>query len=243
MISVIAGLLPAIILVGYIYYADRLQREPLRQMFRAFMFGVASIAVSLCFTVILELVGLDGETMPGLLGALSGAFWGAAIPEECAKLLMLWLVVRKNKYFDEKMDGIVYAVCVGMGFAGLENIMYIDSAGSDWLTLVVMRGLMSVPGHYYDAVFMGYYFSLYWFESRNRAYHLLMALATPIFAHGLYDFLLMYLSGIDSPVLIMILFAVLIYSCIQFYKWSKKRISQHIESDGRDKDGYNRSER
>lgn len=241
MLVFLSGLLPALLLILYIYKADKLKPEPPRQLWRAFLFGVASVAVSLFFSVILGAVGLDREGLSGVFGAFNQAFFGAAISEECAKLLMLWLVVRKNPYFDERMDGIVYAVCVGMGFAGFENIMYLDGAGNDWIGVGIVRALLAVPGHFYDAVFMGYFFGLYWFEQENRSRNLLLTFLAPIAAHGLYDFLLMWMSEEES--LAIILFPALIYLCVKCFKWSKQRIVLHIESDGRDADGYNRSER
>lgn len=242
MIQLIAGLAPAIFLILYINYADKLKREPMSQLWRAFFFGVGSIAVSLTFTAILEVLGIDEEGSSGMMGAMNQAFWGAAIPEECAKLLMLWLVVRKNKYFDERMDGIVYAVCVGMGFAGLENLMYLSDSGGDWVSIGIMRALLAVPGHYYDAVFMGYFFALYWFDTNNKLRNLFLSLFAPIMAHGIYDFIVMWLSDTDSAMLMLMLFAALLWSCVHFFKMARKKISQHIESDGRDINGYNKSE-
>lgn len=242
MIQNLAGLLPAILLILYINHADKLKPEPPRELWRAFLFGVASIAVSLFFTLILETVGLDNaDAYQGVFRAFNMAFWGAAIPEECAKLLMLWLVVRKNPHFDERMDGIVYAVCVGMGFAGLENMVYINGAGGDWIGVGIVRALMAVPGHYYDAVFMGYFFALYWFDPQRRINNLLYALGSAILAHGIYDFLLMYMDYASEGVIILLVIA-LFYSCIKFFKIARQRISQHLEEDERDQNGYTRQE-
>ena len=69
----------------------------------------------------LGLIGVYPAEATSILGSVSTAFFGAAIPEEIAKFIMLWLLLRKNRYFDEKMDGIVYAVCVSLGFEALEN--------------------------------------------------------------------------------------------------------------------------
>ena len=76
------------------------------------------------------------------------AFFGAAIPEEIAKLFILWLVLRNNKFFDEKMDGIVYAVCVSLGFAALENIMYLFLHSESFITVGISRAFFAVPGHF-----------------------------------------------------------------------------------------------
>lgn len=72
----------------------------------------------------LGLIGVFHTEVTSILGSVSTAFFGAAIPEEIAKFFMLWLLLRKNPYFDEKMDGIVYAVCVSLGFEALENIFH-----------------------------------------------------------------------------------------------------------------------
>lgn len=72
----------------------------------------------------LGLIGVFHTEVTSILGSVSTAFFGAAIPEEIAKFFMLWLLLRKIRYFDEKMDGIVYAVCVSLGFEALENIFH-----------------------------------------------------------------------------------------------------------------------
>lgn len=231
MIQFLVALLPALLLVFHIYKADRLQPEPWSQLKRAFGFGILSIVVSFCFSIPLSNLGFFSDDYTGWTGALRLAFFGAAVPEELAKFLMLWLVVRRNKYFDEKMDGIVYAVCVGMGFAAFENVTYLFGAGDEWLSMGMARAFMAVPCHYYLAVFMGYFFSLYWFERDNKMWNLFWTLAAPILAHTLYDFLLMYIAVTDSEVVISVLSIILFVSCFQFLKWSRLRISQHLMAD------------
>ena len=240
MIKLLASLLPALILVYHIYKADKLQPEPVAQLRRAVAFGVLSIFVSLLFSYPAQSLGLFSEAYSDWKGALRLAFFGAAFPEELAKLLMLFLLVRKNPFFDEKMDGIVYAVCVGMGFAGLENVTYIFGAGDEWVIRSITRAFMSVPCHYYCAVFMGYFFSLYWFEKENKMYHLFWTLAAPIICHALYDFILMYVDVEESDFLIFMLSLFLFFSCFQFYKWSRIRIAQHLQADL--EEGYRKRE-
>ena len=61
-------------------------------------------------------MNVDNQVYSTFVEAVGDAFLLAAIPEEVAKLFMLWLLLRKNPFFDEHFDGIVYAVCVGLGF-------------------------------------------------------------------------------------------------------------------------------
>lgn len=115
----------------------------------------------------LGLIGVYPTEATSILGSVSAAFFGAAIPEEIAKFIMLWLLLRKNRYFDEKMDGIVYAVCVSLGFAALENIMYLYSNEETYLPVGIARAIFAVPGHFYFGILMGYYCLLAKFYSKT----------------------------------------------------------------------------
>ena len=243
LLIILAGLLPAAVLVFHIYKADYMQPEPVDQLRRAVTFGIASIFVSMLFSTPLMALGFFSNEYSTMAGAFRLAFFGAGIPEELAKLIMLYMVVRRNPYFDEKMDGIVYAVCVSMGFAGFENLAYLGSAGSNWFGLSVSRALLAVPCHYYNGVFMGYFFAKFWFENENKLSNLFWALAAPVITHTLYDFILMYMNVESAQATSAFLFAFLIYLCFQMLKWSRKRISQHLEEDARNKDGYQKSEK
>jgi RsiW-degrading membrane proteinase PrsW (M82 family) len=136
-------------------------------------------------------------------------------------LLALFLILRKNPWFDEHFDGIVYAVYVGLGFAAFENVAYVLSAGDQWMTVAAMRALLAVPGHYGFAILMGYYYSMYHFVKPSFANGLKVFLA-PVLAHGVYDSLAM--SGAVDPVAGGISFFVLIYFCIKFQKLAHKKV-------------------
>ena len=86
-------------------------------------------------------------------------------------LLKNWnVVVRKNKYFDERIDGIVYAVAISMGFAAFENVLYLVDNYEEWLSVGLSRAVLSVPGHYAFAVLMGYYYSKVYFPLSKKSY-------------------------------------------------------------------------
>lgn len=106
------------------------------------------------------LTGFGQELSSTISGAFTDAFIMAAIPEELAKFVMLWLLLRNNPYFDEHFDGIVYAVCIGMGFAGFENVLYLFDNYESWISVGIARAMFAVPGHFLTAVIMGYYYSL-----------------------------------------------------------------------------------
>ena len=204
-----AALLPAILLLYYIWRKDP-YKEPLSWLAKAFLGGIAIIIpVSVVETAI-----------------------GAALPEESFKLLALWLVLRRNPYFDEHFDGIVYAVFVSLGFAAVENVGYVFSQ-DDWVTTAAMRALLAVPGHYAFAILMGYYYSIHHFVDRSQGVAL-RVLLVPVLAHGVYDSIAM--SGMVSPVVGGIGFFLLVYFCIKMHKYAKTKMLAQIEHDRRERE-------
>ena len=217
---ILAALLPVIVLGAYIYFRDPV-KEPISWLLRALIGGII-ICIPTAFVEAGISHVLFWQGFPStLLGTTAQAFFVAAVPEEAAKLLILWLVLRRNPYFDEHFDGIVYAVCVGLGFAAIENVAYVLQSGEGWLTVAAMRALLAVPGHYAFAIIMGYCYSIYHFVERtpkNAAKMLIM----PVMAHGVYDALAM--SGSVDPIAGGICFFVLIFFCIKLQKAAQKRV-------------------
>lgn len=225
----IAALAPVAVLIYYIYRRDKYQKEPVKELLKAFGLGIMSVFASLLISTPLGSMGLYGNEPSTLWGALSTSFFGAAVPEEIAKFLMFWLLVRKNRFFDERMDGIVYASVVSLGFAAVENIMYLVSNYESWLAVGISRALFSVPAHSFFGVLMGYYYSLYRFcPSESKAYGWLI-LGAPIIAHGLFDTVLFSVNVLPSlSLILMVLFLIL---CNNLRKRASRSIAEHLERD------------
>lgn len=225
----IAALAPVAVLIYYIYRRDKYQKEPVKELLKAFGLGIMSVFASLIISTPLGSMGLYGNEPSTLWGALSTSFFGAAVPEEIAKFLMFWLLVRKNRFFDERMDGIVYASVVSLGFAAVENIMYLVSNYESWLAVGISRALFSVPAHFFFGVLMGYYYSLYRFcPSESKAYGWLI-LGAPIIAHGLFDTVLFSVNVLPSlSLILMVLFLIL---CNNLRKRASRSIAEHLERD------------
>ena len=222
-----AAVLPALLLWLYTCKHDT-RLEPMSQMVKALLYG-ATISVPLIFIelAISRLLFGEGGNPETLFGTTAEAFIVAAIPEEVMKLIVLCIVLHHNPYFDEHYDGIVYAVCVGLGFAAVENIGYVLSS-DDWVGVAVMRALLSVPGHYAFAVLMGYYLSLYHFSQRSTK-NLVCILLVPVIAHGIYDAIAM--SGAVAPAIGGFSTALLVYFCVKMHKFARKRMMAQISKD------------
>ena len=225
---ILAALAPVAWLLWTIYRKDSAQPEPTKWLVKAFVYGIGSVFLSLAISMPTSMVlgmNIDNQVYGSFAEAVGDAFFLAAIPEEVAKLFMLWLLLRKNPFFDEHFDGIVYAVCVGLGFAAFENICYLLGGIDDgsWIGIGVARALFSVPAHYFFAILMGYYYSLYHFGIDRSVKAKVMVLVAPILAHGIFDALL-FCMRVDESLcgILMLLFII-------FFTKLKKRAKLRIE--------------
>lgn len=225
----LTAILPIAILLFYIWRKDKDKPEPTGQLIKAFLFGILSAPLSLFISIPLGLIGVYPAEVTSVLGGVRVAFFGAAIPEEIAKFAMLWLLLRKNKFFDEKLDGIVYAVFVSLGFAALENLQYLWENYDNFLEVGIYRALFSVPGHFCFGVLMGYYYSMAKFYPMAGRRIKIMVLGAPIIVHGLYDAILMVQDV--TPALSVILTIVFIVFCHKMWKYARQRINEHLLRD------------
>lgn len=223
----LSAIIPAIALLGYIYWRDRKSPEPLKQLLKATAWGVLAIPLTLVIVYPLQWIGIIPDEFTTISGAIYDAFMSAAIPEELSKLLLLWLFLRKNPYFDERMDGIVYAVCVSLGFAGLENILYVVM-NQEWASVALSRAIFAVPGHFCFGVVMGYFYSLAKFEPQHRTRYSALALIAPIVAHGIYDSLLFIMQVYIPSWLESILLLAFLVFCFYLWKWASRSIKRHV---------------
>ena len=114
-IVVALALIPAAILMVVMLIRDKEQPEPMPWLAKGLLFGVLAALGSTLISVPLIMSGLVPANYGHWFEAILHSFGAAAIPEETAKLFFLWLLLRKNPYFDEHLDGIVYAACIGLG--------------------------------------------------------------------------------------------------------------------------------
>jgi RsiW-degrading membrane proteinase PrsW (M82 family) len=182
MIAVLfASLAPAVALLTYFYLNDRYKQEPLRLVFRLFLFGVI-----ICFPVMIIQHGLRTEISAQ---PLFMSYITAGLLEEFFKWFILYFFAYHLTEFDEPYDGIVYAVSVSLGFAALENFLYLFTEG---LSIAFIRALIPVSGHALFGVIMGYYMGTAKFlaTKKNMRTYLLYSLMVPVLLHGTYDYII-----------------------------------------------------
>jgi protease PrsW len=180
---------PGIALALIIYLTDWHEREPLRLLIKLFAIGF----ISAIPTAIIEQGLLMLNPFTGILAIAFIAFLVAGFTEELVKRHLVIRYALNRVEFDERLDGIIYAVFIALGFATAENINYVVFAFASNPYVGIYRGLISVPAHMLFAITMGYYISLSKFsiETGLKRAYLRKALIMPFLLHGIFDFILM----------------------------------------------------
>jgi RsiW-degrading membrane proteinase PrsW (M82 family) len=227
LISLAMAIAPALILVAYYYRQDRRKPEPKGLILKIFIIGILSTIPA----ILLELAVSTLEDLVSwwaLLYYLFEAFVVAAMCEELIKLWVVRSVAYNNVHFDEVMDGIVYTIVASLGFACMENILYVMNRG--W-TVALLRAFTAVPMHAVCSGMMGYYIGKAKFTSEKAEESALMKKGfwTAVGIHGLYDFLLFSVPLFGIGVAFGVI-PLLIVTVIALRKKIKAAISEDQEA-------------
>lgn len=177
------ALAPGAAIILYIYLKDKHEREPLSLLLACFLYGIASVFLTLTISWPLNALVILKED--DVAHQFIDAFFKVALVEEFSKFIFVRAVLYPNKNFNEPFDGIVYAVMVSMGFATVENILYVFNYGFE---TGVLRMFTAVPAHATFGVMMGYYLGNAKFIHVRTLYFGVLALLIPTFFHGAYDY-------------------------------------------------------
>lgn len=184
----ILALSPILICLFYIYIRDKYEKEPYNLLIVGVIFGVV-MTIPIIFTGKI-IVSLMPDIDSQIFESFYKAFFVASFVEEGYKFVILFFLIWRNQNFNEPLDGIVYAVFISLGFAGIENVLYVFHPTLGGVGTAIGRAFISVPLHALFGVFMGYYFSLSKFEKEKKVLTFLYAFIVPWFLHGLYNFIL-----------------------------------------------------
>jgi len=181
MLTVIsAGIAPGLALLSYFYLKDEFEAEPLSLVLRTFMYGVLLVFPIMFVQYILETEGIVPSNF-------LRAFFVTGLLEEFFKWFIVYYTIFGHKEFDEPYDGIVYSTSVALGFATLENTLYLFAHG---IHLAFTRALLPVSSHALFGVIMGFYLGTAKFKGNKRKY-IFLAFLIPFLLHGIYDYILL----------------------------------------------------
>lgn len=208
------ALAPVAVILFYVYIRDKYEKEPLRLLLKTLLAGAFITIPILGVEMILSTYE---NQLTGLWSAAYTSFVVAGFTEELFKFLVLYFFIRKDAHFNEQFDGIVYAVFVSLGFAAVENILYVTEHG---MQVGLTRAITAVPAHALFGVIMGFYFGKSLLHPQRK--YLILALVMPILFHGIYDFILFS----KEYILLLLFIPYLIYLWINGFK-KMKYLSEH----------------
>ena len=190
LLTISGAILPSLVLL-YIFYKRDYYPEPRRVLIATFFLGLLTVVpvTGLSFVTLdplMHFLKMYPDVHPAVVGFYM-AFFCAAVPEELCKFLVLRGYSVRHKAFDEPMDGVVYGVAASLGFATVENILYVDFGGG---YTAAIRAITAVPSHACDGALMGYFVGQAKFNPLKKNYAWLGLFVAIVF-HGLYDLPLM----------------------------------------------------
>ncbi|MCF6295711.1 MAG: PrsW family glutamic-type intramembrane protease [Flavobacteriaceae bacterium] len=182
----ISALAPVFVIIIFIYIKDKYEKESKRILVYTFALGaVVSVVITTILYVFFELF-LPIPDDFSVWQQFVKAFFVVALIEEFSKYVIVKYYNQPRKGFNEPFDGIIYAVMVSMGFAAVENIMYVSQGG---LEVALLRAFTAIPAHATFGILMGYFMGKAKF-SKNRIKWNLVGLTVAILFHGVYNFFL-----------------------------------------------------
>jgi len=194
---------PALLLVAYVWYDDPTRREPIDALAITFVLAVLfasfAAAVNSVFQIVFSWIPVIGMAL---------FFFLVVGPiEETVK----WLAIRTHAYrrddFDAVIDGAVYGAVAGLGFATIENALYIaqgyqaaaEMAGVTQIERAVGTATSRAfvgPGHVLYSAFAGYYLGLAKFNRENAGPIVVKGILIAALIHATYNTLVTYLPAV-----------------------------------------------
>jgi len=227
---IVGAAVPSIVLILWFYNKDKARPEPLRLIFKCVLLGFLGTIPAIVLELLLEGAGsflnafaFGSKGVPGELFRVAWmSFVTAALVEEGIKLFCVKTFLYKKAAFDEVMDGIVYAVCVSLGFAFAENILYgLSDRGS-----LVFRAFTAVPMHAAAAGIMGYWIGIAKRQTDPKLGKAAIAkgFCLAVLIHGFYDFFLFLGEAFPSVALpgVFCAIIVLVFGLVHLGRLIKK---------------------
>lgn len=203
-VYIAASIVPAGAIAVYVWRSDVTTGQSLKSLVVTFLLGF----------LLAGFAAVVNSTMRGafeVLGALGLAlfFYLVVAPiEETVKWLAIRMYGYRREEFRAVLDGAVYGAVAGLGFATIENTIYItqqylQAVGSTAAPLARTVETAAIrtfagPGHVIYSAFAGYYLGLAKFNPDDRGPIVIKGLLIAVVLHGTYNVLMSNLEGILS---------------------------------------------
>ena len=236
----VAGILPCLLWLLFYLRRDR-HPEPKKEILMVFIIGALMTAPAVAIEVFL-INTIDGFNLGATATAIISNIVAIAFIEEFAKYAAVWLkeqAVNQNRYLDEPVDFVIYMVVSALGFAAIENLLFLLpvvqeelAGGASFLqansalylmSLSLFRSISAILLHTLCSGIIGYYMAMTFCNREKKLNLLLTGFLTVSCLHGLYNFSIMKsesnLGFLLIPLAIILALAITLF--VQFQKLLK----------------------
>jgi RsiW-degrading membrane proteinase PrsW (M82 family) len=214
---ILMGFAPGLFWLWYFRRKDDLEPEPRAMLLRVFALGCVAALIVLLLRPAYEVILPTSSTA---WRVLIDAFIVTALFEELAKLLAFLAGAYFHHEFDEPLDGVIYGIAAALGFASVENVVYLFLR--DDPSLVVLRAFTATLGHVAFTGSIGFFFGLAKFSEGvfRQTRLMLIGLGIGVLFHGAYDVFLFMGGGPQILSLAFVLPLVLVVLGLKI-RWSR----------------------
>ncbi len=197
------AVLPGFVLLAWLYTRDQLHPEPKRVVYRLYLLGAGIVLPAGLIERQLLKTGFDGAIAFGKWSTLIvTTFFVAGMVEEFLKAAIVERAALQKGWMKTPIDAIIYSGATALGFATVENLLYVTSAG---FSTAILRSVTAVPAHLMFGIIMGTFFAQSLWANKSRAW----AYIVPALVHGVYDTFALSNSWIGDILLFIYLIALL----------------------------------
>jgi protease PrsW len=238
------SVIPAALLAAFIWYSDITTNEPLGLLVATFVLAVLFAT----FAAVVNSVSRPYFELFGGIGIVLYFYLIVGPVEEAVKLLAVRIFAYRSDTFDAVIDGAVYGAIAGLGFAAIENTIYITgvvaeaqvglvTAATD---IATQRALVG-PGHVIYSAIAGYYLGLAKFNPQHAGPIVVKGLLLAAFIHGTYNVTVSIVPGLLTslypigPGVALVAFVIVFDLFVGYYLYRKiaryRRTYRRIRDD------------
>ncbi|NLY74627.1 MAG: PrsW family intramembrane metalloprotease [Firmicutes bacterium] len=183
----LASVGPGLLWLWFFYRQDRYEPEPVRKIIKVFLVGLILVLPAGLLEQIWRDQMMESIQTGDWVSFLGLAFLVIALIEEGLKTIALIRMTGNSHELNEPVDGPIYGITMGLGFASLENLLWASIFG---FGVAILRAAVTTLAHASFSGWMGFYVSKYRLESNRDGLILWKGFLAALIAHGTYDFLL-----------------------------------------------------
>ena len=213
LIFLVLAFSPGLFWVWFFVRRDIYRPEPRRLIALTFLLGMASTIPA----GIIEAMFLDESIFSGnanLASIVMSMLFVVGPVEELSKFMAVRLFAYKTLYFDEPGDGLVYSSAASLGFASLENLVYVMRFGP---AVMLIRAPLSTLAHVIFGTFWGRALGLRAQNTSNGLPSVIFSVALAATAHGLFN-----VAAFSAPVAAIAMVIIGAYWTLRQFNWAQR---------------------